>query len=252
MRHFLHLAYAGQPFHGWQVQPGQTSVQGCLEEAFATLLRQPTPVTGAGRTDAGVNARSMIAHLDLPDHMDASGCRQLLRSANAIVGRDIALYSLTPVAADARARFDASEREYRYFVHTRKNPFCRQFSWQAPPALDFEAMNAAAEMLIGRRDFCSFAKTHSDVKTTVCDLRLARWVRDNEHCWHFEIAADRFLRNMVRAVVGTLVDVGRGRMAPETVLDILERHDRCAAGTSMPAEALFLWRVDYPYYHAEP
>lgn len=195
----------------------------------------------------------MIAHLDLPDDfkVDKDGGK-FLRGLNTLVGRDIAIYSLRPVAACAHARFDATARSYRYFAHRGKNPFVGRQSWQAPDSLDFDRMNAAAALLPGRRDFTSFSKLHTDVKTNICDLRAAKWIADGEGRWYFEITADRFLRNMVRAVVGTLVDVGRGRMAPETVLDILERHDRCAAGTSMPAEALFLWRVDYPYYHAEP
>lgn len=246
MRWFMDLAYRGAPFHGWQVQPGQTTVQGVLENALSTLLRQPIAVTGAGRTDAGVNARQMVAHIDLPEGTDGAD-PTFLRSLNSIAGREIAIYSLRRVHDDAHARFDAVAREYRYFVHTRKDPFAGALSWQAPPRLDFEAMNAAGALLVGRRDFTSFAKLHSDAKTNVCDLRRAVWVRDDQYRWHFEIEADRFLRNMVRAVVGTLVEVGRGKMAPDAVMDILKQQNRCAAGTSMPAEPLFLWRVDYDY-----
>lgn len=251
MRFFVHLAYRGAAYHGWQVQPGETTVQGVLEDAFSTLTRTQVAVTGAGRTDAGVNARMMVAHVDMPAGFDASDGR-FLRSLNSLCGPDIAVYSLTPVADDAHARFDACEREYRYFVHTRKNPFAGALSWQAPPTLDFKAMNAAAALIIGQRDFSSFAKLHSDAKTNICDLRRALWVRDGDHDWHFEIVADRFLRNMVRAVVGTLVDIGRHKSAPEGILDVLRQRDRCAAGTSMPGSPLFLWRVDYPYIRFEP
>ncbi len=242
----MRLSYRGAAYHGWQVQPGDVSVQGTIEGALSTLLRQPTAVTGAGRTDAGVNARLMVAHVDLPDGFDPRE-GVFLRSLNSICGRDIAIYSFAPVAADAHARFDATERSYRYFVHTVKNPFTGDLSWQAPPTLDFEAMNEAAGLIIGRRDFTSFSKLHTDVKTNICDLRRAAWTDMGEGRYYFEIAADRFLRNMVRAVVGTLVDVGRHKMAPEGILEVLERKDRCAAGTSMPAGPLFLWNIEYPY-----
>lgn len=255
MRWFIDLAYRGAPFHGWQVQPGAVTVQEVLEHALATLVRVPAvAVTGAGRTDAGVNARRMIAHVDLPEGFDARDGR-FLRAVNSLCGRDIAVYSFTPVAPDAHARFDATERTYRYFVHTVKDPFAEQggLSWRAPFGLDFEAMNRAGEMLTGVRDFTSFSKLHTDVKTNICDLRMARWEpmgAEAEGRWYFEIAADRFLRNMVRAVVGTLVDIGRGKMRPEEIMDILAAKDRCAAGTSMPGEALFLWDIKYPYYRS--
>lgn len=238
----MELSYRGAPYHGWQVQPGAVSVQEVLETALSTLARHPVAVTGAGRTDAGVNAHSMIAHFDLDGWNDS-----MLRGVNSLCGRDIAVHSVRAVRPDAHARFDATERSYRYFVSTSKNPFARDLAWKAPSTLDFDAMNEAARLLLGRRDFTSFSKLHTDVKTNICDLRRAEWHHiESTDGWYFEIAADRFLRNMVRAVVGTLVDVGRGKMAPEGVLDILDRKNRCAAGTSMPAEALFLWEVKYP------
>lgn len=242
----MRLAYRGAPFHGWQVQPGQVTVQGRLEEILGTLIRRRISVTGAGRTDAGVNAREMIAHLDLPDSFEASS-PVFLRSLNSMLGPDIAVESFWPVAPDAHARFDATERIYRYFAVTRKTPFSGELAWKAPESLDFGRMNEAAALLIGTRDFTSFSKLHTDVKTNICNLRRAAWhkVEHAPGAWYFEIAADRFLRNMVRAVVGTLVDVGRGKIAPEAVIDILEYRDRCAAGTSMPAGPLFLWQVRY-------
>ncbi len=248
MRYFMHLAYRGENFHGWQTQPNASSVQQTIEEAISTIVRRPTAIVGAGRTDAGVNARMMIAHLDLPDDfkVDKDGGK-FLRGLNTLVGRDIAIYSLRPVAACAHARFDATARSYRYFAHRGKNPFVGRQSWQAPDSLDFDRMNAAAALLPGRRDFTSFSKLHTDVKTNICDLRAAKWIADGEGRWYFEITADRFLRNMVRAIVGTLVEVGRGRLAPEEMNDIIERRDRSAAGTSMPGEALFLWDIQYPY-----
>lgn len=241
MRFFLDISFLGAPFHGWQVQPGEVTVQGTIEAALATLLRHPVAVTGAGRTDAGVNARQMIAHVDLDREPDAA----FMRSLNSLCGRAIAIRSIRRVADGAHARFDATQRTYRYFAHTAKNPFIESLSWQAPPTLDFDAMNRAAALILGRRDFTSFSKLHTDVKTNICDLRAAAWHRIDDERWYFEISADRFLRNMVRAVVGTLVEVGRHKITPEGVLDILDAKDRCSAGTSMPASPLFLWEVDY-------
>lgn len=245
-RYFMHLAYNGSPFHGWQSQPNAVSVQSTIEHALATVLRQPVPITGAGRTDAGVNAHMMIAHLDLPE--DVVVTDKLLLSLNRLVGRDIAIYSLRQVHADAHARFDATERTYHYFAHTRKDPFTGALSWQAPYNLDFAKMNDAAKRLLGRRDFTSFSKLHTDVKTNICDLRRAEWQQVDDYNYRFVITADRFLRNMVRAVVGTLVDVGRGKITADDVSRILEQKDRCAAGVSMPGEALFLWNIKYDYY----
>lgn len=245
MRIFLDISYRGMNFHGWQVQPGEVTVQSVIEDSLSKLVRARTPITGAGRTDAGVNARQMIAHCDLPDGFDIGP--RFLRSLNSMVGRDIAVNGARIVAPDAHARFDATERVYRYFAHTVKDPFAGELSWQAPPTLDFELMNQAAAMILGRRDFTSFSKLHTDVKTNICDLRRARWVQIEgaEHRWYFEIAADRFLRNMVRAVVGTLVDVGRGKITPSDLIGILDARDRCAAGTSMPPGPLFLWEITY-------
>lgn len=247
MRVFIDVSYRGEPFHGWQVQPGVITVQSVLEDALSVLARGPVSVTGAGRTDAGVNARQMIAHCDLPDGFDIG--QRFLRSINSMIGYDISVNSARIVASDAHARFDATERTYRYFIHTAKTPFLREMSWQAPANLDFEAMNDAGRLMLGRRDFTSFSKLHTDVKTNICDLRLAQWhkVETDPHRWYFEITADRFLRNMVRAVVGTLIDVGRGKLTAEGVIDILSAKNRCAAGTSMPGGALFLWSVKYPY-----
>lgn len=245
MRWFMTLGYRGAPYHGWQVQPGQITVQGELERALSTLLRTPMAVTGAGRTDAGVNAHRMIAHFDTDGLKDVSSVA-FVRSLNSLIGYDIAVYDIVAVRDEAHARFDATERSYRYYATSRKDPFARGLVWKCSSSLDFDAMNEAATLLIGCRDFTSFAKLHSDAKTNICDVRRAGWHMVDGDSWYFEIAADRFLRNMVRAVVGTLVDVGRGKMRPEGILEVLAQNDRCAAGTSMPAEALYLWSVDYP------
>lgn len=249
MRYFINLSYRGAPYHGWQVQPGDVSVQQVIEEALTTLLRRTTPIVGAGRTDAGVNARCMIAHFDTEVPLTEQQIVGLQRSLSALCRPDITINSIIAVHDDAHARFDATNRTYRYFIHTADDPFIYPLSWKAPANLDFVAMNRAGQMMLGRRDFTSFSKLHTDVKTNICDLRKAEWVKIDDTRYYFEISADRFLRNMVRAIVGTLVDVGRHKITPEQVMQIIEKKDRCAAGTSMPAHPLFLWDVNYPYYN---
>lgn len=244
-RYFIRLAYNGAPFSGWQVQPGEVTVQQTLQQALSTVLRSEVAVTGAGRTDTGVHARMMVAHADLP--LTESEAAGIIHSLNGILGRDVAVYAITKVPDGAHARFDAVSRTYRYYVATRPSPFVNRLSWLAPPRLDFEAMQQAAELIPGRRDFTSFSKLHTDTRTNICDVRSAVWsTPDSEGLRYFEITADRFLRNMVRAVVGTLVDVGRHKIAPSEVSQIIERRDRSAAGSSMPPHALYLWEVAYP------
>lgn len=249
MRYFLKLSYNGAPFHGWQSQPNATGVQSVLEEALSTVLRAETRVTGAGRTDTGVNARVMFAHFDCGRQI--SDTDRFLLSLNRLCGRDISLTGLYPVEESAHARFDATEREYRYFVTFEKSAFLYPCSWHSPSPLDITAMNEAAALLLDTDDFTSFAKLHSDAKTNICDVREARWEKwENGYGVpgiYFRIRADRFLRNMVRALTGTLVDVGRGKLSTEDFRRIIEARDRCSAGTSMPPQALFLWNVAYPY-----
>ena len=244
-RYFMKLAYRGANFHGWQSQPNAVSVQSTIEDALTTIMRTPIKITGAGRTDTGVNARMMIAHFDVEQPLPSPD--GLVKALNSLVGKDIAIYSISPVHDDAHARFDATSRTYHYYVHTDKSPFLYPLSWQAPVNLNFELMNKAAEILLGIDDFTSFAKLHTDVKTNICNVTYAKWEQISENQWMFVITADRFLRNMVRAVVGTLVDVGRGKITIQQFADIISAKDRCAAGTSMPAQALFLWDVTYPY-----
>ena len=244
MRFFIRLGYKGAAYHGWQVQPHDTSVQQVIEEALATLLQAPTPITGAGRTDAGVNARLMVAHFDT--ERPIADLNRLVHSLNAILPSDIAIYGITPVHDEAHARFDATSRTYKYFAVTRKDPFLYPLSWKCPPDLDFELMNQAAARLLDYTDFTSFSKLHTDVKTNNCCVTHAAWTHEDDQ-WVFTITADRFLRNMVRAIVGTLVEVGRHKMTVEQFCDVIERKDRCAAGTSMPGHALFLWGITYPY-----
>ena len=244
MRYFIRLGYRGAGFHGWQVQPHDTSVQQVIEEAMATLLRVPTPVTGAGRTDAGVNARLMVAHFDAEQPI--KDIDRLVHSLNALLPADIAIYGITPVHDDAHARFDATSRTYKYFAVTHKDPFRYPLAWKCPTDLDFDLMNSAAARLLEYTDFTSFSKLHTDVKTNNCRITHAAWAQEDGQ-WVFTITADRFLRNMVRAIVGTLVEVGRHKMTVEEFCQVIERKDRCAAGTSMPGHALFLWDITYPY-----
>ena len=243
----MRLSYRGEPYHGWQCQPGAVTVQEVIETALSKVLRRPMKITGAGRTDAGVNARMMIAHFDV-DSPIADPVR-LVGSLNALVGRDIAIQEIYRVPDDLHARFDATSRTYHYYAVGEKSPFFYPLSWKAPVGLDYDAMNRAARLLLTTSDFTSFAKLHTDAKTNICRVTHAQWHRIDTlggEGWVFVIMADRFLRNMVRAVVGTLVEVGRGKISVEEFGRIIERKDRCAAGTSMPAQALYLWDVTYP------
>ena len=249
MRYFLKISFQGAAYHGWQIQPRDVSVQETIEKALAMVLRHETPITGAGRTDAGVNATTMYAHFDTTDPIDSV---QLVRSLNGILPQDIAIHAVIPVHDDAHARFDATSRTYKYFAHTAKSPLLRATSWQCSPDLDFALMNEAAKRLLDYEDFTSFSKLHTDVKTNNCHITHAQWTQcesidTNVEQWVFTITADRFLRNMVRAIVGTLVEVGRHKITVDDFCRIIEQKDRCAAGTSMPAHALYLWNVKYPY-----
>ena len=242
MRYFIDLSFDGTNYHGWQIQPNGMSVQERLQQALSTLLRTPTEVTGAGRTDAGVHARQMIAHFDVEQAID--GC-QLVYKLNRILPRDISVQSVYEVADDMHARFSARWRTYHYYIHTRKDPYLRHYSCEMHYTLDFDAMNRAASMLLEYDDFASFCKTHTDVKTTLCRVTRAEWVRTSDHEWYFVITANRFLRNMVRAVTGTLIDVGRGRITLDQFRRIIESHNRTDAGESMPPQALFLEKIEY-------
>lgn len=249
-RYFMTLSYCGAPFHGWQSQPNAVSVQSTIESAMNLVLRQPVSITGAGRTDTGVNARQMVAHFDLSVSVSGDTISRLPKALNAIIGPDIVIESVREVHAGAHARFDAIERTYHYYTVSRRSPFLNRFCWQEPTGLDFDLMNRAAELLLDTTDFTSFAKLHSDAKTNICHLTRAQWMPamiEGEQVHVFVISADRFLRNMVRAVVGTLVDVGRHKLSLNDFASVIAARDRCAAGTSMPPHPLFLWKVRYPY-----
>ena len=240
----MRLSYNGINYCGWQIQPHDPSVQETLESALATLLRAATPITGAGRTDTGVNAKMMVAHFDV--QAPIADIPLFVRSLNGILPRDIAVHDIVKVHDDAHARFDANSRTYKYFTHCYKSPFLYPLSWQCRPGLDYDLMNEAAERLLDYTDFTSFSKLHTDVKTNNCCVTHARWEKEGEQ-WVFTITADRFLRNMVRAVVGTLIDVGTHKISIDRFCEIIEEKDRCLAGTSMPGHALFLWNITYPY-----
>ncbi len=242
MRYFLELRYNGGAYFGWQRQPAMPTVQQTLEQALATLLREPVEVTGAGRTDTGVNASYYVAHFDVSQPVAEP--QQLLRKLNFMLPGDIAVDSLTPVADGAHARFDAREREYRYFIEPHKNPFTR-LSWQYYVPLDVGCMNEAAAMLAEFDDFTSFAKLNSNNKTNRCRIMHAAWTVDDSGVLCFTIRADRFLRNMVRAIVGTLVDVGRGRYSPHEFRVIVESRDLSRSSAGAPAQGLFLSDVRY-------
>lgn len=242
MRYFITFSYDGAAYHGWQIQPHSISVQEELQKALSTLLRQFIEVVGAGRTDTGVHARKMIAHFDSESEVD---CPQLVYKLNKILPKDIAVQKVEQVADDMHARFSATSRTYHYFVHLAKDPFLRAYSWQVYGEPDFDLMNEAAKVLMEYRDFTSFSKVNTDTKTNDCTITEAHWDRVGDSQWRFTITANRFLRNMVRAIVGTLVEVGRGRMTIGQLRQVIEAKDRCRAGDSVPGNALFLVEVEY-------
>lgn len=243
-RYFIYLSYDGTAYHGWQVQPNGISVQEEMQKALSTLLRQDIEIVGAGRTDAGVHARVMVAHFDFGQALDVA---QLAYKLNRILPKDISVSKVMAVSVDMHARFSAVRRTYHYYIHLHKDPFHRFYSCELHYELDFRLMNEAAAYLLECSDFAAFCKVHTDVKTTICKVTEARWIDDGGGCWHFVISADRFLRNMVRAVVGTLIDVGRHRLTLEQFKAVVEGKNRSNAGESMPGNALFLEDVKYPF-----
>lgn len=239
MRYFMRLSYLGAGFAGWQVQPGQPTVQGELERALSTILRQSVAVVGAGRTDTGVNARMMVAHFEADGKLPEG----LVRGLNSLLDSRIAVQDIYP--CELHARFDATQRTYHYYAIDHKSPFFCRLAWRAPVGLDYDAMTRAARLLLDTDDFTSFSKLHTQVKTNICHVTEAEWRDVPGGGKVFVISADRFLRNMVRAVVGTLVEVGRGKMDIDGFSRVIAAKDRCVAGTSMPAHALYLWDIKY-------
>ncbi len=243
MRYFVAFAYNGKNYCGWQYQPHSPSVQETLNKALSTLLRTPIDATGAGRTDTGVHATQMYAHFDYDGQIDSDA---LTKRVNAFLPKDIVVYRFIPLHDEAHARFDATSRSYEYHIHTFKDAFINEGSWFNFHPLDIDKMNEAAQVLFDYIDFKCFSKTHTDVKTFNCKITEARWEQHGNKLV-FHISADRFLRNMVRAIVGTLVEVGLGKSTVQDVRNIIESRDRNKAGFSVPAHGLYLTKVIYPY-----
>jgi tRNA pseudouridine38-40 synthase len=252
MRYFMRLAFNGTPFFGWQIQPKNISVQEVIENALTLLLQQPSDdgqreriaITGCGRTDTGVHARDFMAHFDFPEELSEERRLQLVNKLNSFLPKEIVIYSIEPVADDAHARFDAIDRTYRYYVNIRKDAFNFPYAHRVFEKLDVDKMNEAASLLLKNEDFTSFSKVHTQVNNMRCHVTHAQW----EQCdgqLVFTITANRFLRNMVRAIVGTLLLVGKGKISVQDFQDIIEQKDRCKAGDSAPAHALFLEKVRY-------
>jgi tRNA pseudouridine38-40 synthase len=250
-RYFIEFAFNGTPFHGWQVQSGQETVQEVLNTGLDRLLGTPVSLVGCGRTDAGVHASHFVAHFDVCAPVD--DCRQLAYRLNRYLNKPIRIDRIVEVAPDAHARYSAVSRTYHYLVATTANPFMRDFAWEFTLPLDVAAMNEACRFLPGKKDFKSFCKLHSDVKNHLCEVYEAAWSIQPGFLI-FRIRADRFLRNMVRAIVGTLVEVGKGRIDPTGLSAIMEAGNRSDAGMSVPGNGLFLTRVDYPVgvFEVEP
>nr|WP_320021398.1 tRNA pseudouridine(38-40) synthase TruA [uncultured Draconibacterium sp.] len=242
-RYFLQLSYKGTNYHGWQIQPNAVSIQEVIEDALSKILREKIAVIGAGRTDTGVHASFFILHFDIesgiPEDLD------IIYKLNSFLPSDIAVQKVCPVDDEAHARFSATSRTYHYFISTEKNPFVTETSYKYLKPLDVEKMNKAAQTLFNYTDFTSFSRLHTDVKTNNCKIMQAEWMRSGEQL-QFTIKADRFLRNMVRAIVGTLLEVGQGKLSISQFCEIIEKQDRGVAGASAPAQGLFLVDIEYP------
>ncbi|RFZ83377.1 tRNA pseudouridine(38-40) synthase TruA [Mucilaginibacter terrenus] len=261
-RYFIELAYDGTKYHGWQIQPNAVTVQELLNKALSTLLRQPIETTGCGRTDTGVHARKFFAHFTSQPSEGGAG-KELqqfplqgvegawVRGLNALLPHDIAVKRIIPVQPDAHARFDATLRSYEYHIHFNKDPFVHGYSWLLRDKPDVQLMNQAAAIMMTYTDFSCFSKSNTQVKTNNCKITKAVW-EETARGIVFKISADRFLRNMVRAIVGTLLTVGRKEIEPEGIRNVIESKDRGSAGTSVPACGLYLTEVKYPYLMIAP
>lgn len=244
MRYFIHLAYNGTRFHGWQIQPNATSVQENLNKAFSVLLQTEINLMGAGRTDTGVHAREMYAHFDTDNSFDIT---TLVHKLNSFLPKDIVIYDIIPVHDDAHSRFDATKRTYEYHIHQFKNPFIDELSWYFHQPLDIDLMNQASQLLFNYTDFECFSKVNTDVNTFDCTIFEAYWKRGKNDQLVFTISANRFLRNMVRSIVGTLINVGLHKITLDDFTKIIESKSREKAGFSVPAHGLYLTKIEYDY-----
>lgn len=241
-RYFIELSFKGTNYHGWQIQPNAISVQETIEKALSTILREEIAVVGAGRTDTGVHASFFVLHFESQNENIAD---DFVYKINRFLPSDIAVRKIWKVENDSHARFSALSRTYKYFISTKKDPFRTETSYEFLLPLDVEKMNVAAAVLYEYRDFTSFSRLHTDVKTNNCKIFQAEWEQKGNQLV-FTIKADRFLRNMVRAIVGTLLDVGKGKLTAKAFREIIEKQDRSVAGTSAPAQGLFLTNIRYP------
>ncbi len=245
MRYFIQLSYDGTNYHGWQSQKNSHTIQDELEKSISVLCKKTIQITGAGRTDTGVHASYYIAHFDVPNPIDniTDFCFHL----NCILPHDIAVHNCFPVSPNTHARFDASSRTYEYHISRKKSPFRQRYHAMYTEPLDIHAMNKACAVLFEYRDFTSFSKKGSDVKTHLCTIQQAYW-KDNGETWVFTIKADRFLRNMVRAIVGTMLDIGRGKLNEDDFRAIIESKNRSKSGASANAKGLILNSIEYPSF----
>ncbi len=246
MRYFIKFAYNGTNYHGWQYQPNATSVQETLTKAMSTVLNTTVELMGAGRTDTGVHAKIMYAHFDVDKAFER---QNIVHKLNSFLPKDIAVFEIIPVTENAHARFDAKKRTYEYHIHTFKNVFQSEMSWYNPQQLDVDLMNQAAAILLSHTNFECFSKVHTDVNTFDCKITNAHWTRDHNNLI-FTISADRFLRNMVRAIVGTLINVGLHKITLDDFEAIINSKNRSEAGFSVPAHGLFLTEILYDYLAA--
>jgi tRNA pseudouridine38-40 synthase len=244
-RYFIHLAYKGSQFHGWQIQENAPTIQQFINEGLNTLLQTEINVTGCGRTDTGVHAHNFYAHFDINKELSAADRAKITFKLNRFLPKEISIFEIKPVKERSHARFDAIARTYKYFIIRRKDPFLDDFAYYLYGDLDVDLMNKAAIEMMTYSDFTSFSKLHSQTKTNDCKISEAHWTLDG-HQLIFTIKADRFLRNMVRAIVGTLIEVGQHKVSIEEFKQIIELKNRSEAGYSVPSKALFLEEIEYP------
>ncbi len=245
-RYFIRLAYNGENYHGWQIQENAPSVQETINDAFSTIYKKTINVVGCGRTDTGVHAKEFYAHFSINTRLSKPNLKLHIKKLNGYLPKDICIYDIVPVKPEAHARFDALSRTYEYYINREKDPFNNDLTYFLHVDLDIARMNNGAKILMEYEDFTSFSKVKTQVKTNICKISYAQW-KQQDNLLVFTITADRFLRNMVRAIVGTLLDIGRGKKSLDDLKAIIESKNRSNAGYSVPAKGLFLTKVEYPY-----